>query len=906
MPSADSAYALIGCSYSAREAVAAVEALAQAPDDPGQDRIMLAGLAHREESVREASLPACLQRLERLGPEAQARFLRHLLDFCVLDLSPDTQAARSRLLGLLGPWLLERPLDPGLEPHRSRLLSLARDLTYLHGQEPMAELVVRFQTRLAGEATRSDNQVAARLLRLRRFSVYATSGSAESTLLGYLRCDQEVSALALDPEWFAAYRDLLRVQAPGHAPAALLQALQNLQRWLADLTRPLEELQRAAHGVPWEELARPAFLHLVAHEQLLPGAQAVDDLLVLLRTRFTHAGGDQALEAGFRVLACLPGLRDRAGELCAYLGSDGMRTASVPTWSAALDLIGALTTGLSELEPGPALPEQTRRWRGRQEILAADRELRQLLLNLSRNAAMPGEVRRQAWETLLACVPPDRLDLYLQGLQGDLFFPSLAVAGRTHQREVWGVLEALLPQLTADEPGQPRRTRLTQVCTLAERLRPYEAARRGGPLLTLALDDPDPELRQVARNSLHRAGFSAELERELLCRRLLELVQELARVEGQLIELEGQLHELQMQLSGHRSERAGLTLELQEALHQLDLVGTAGWLATADLHLQLCEVRTRLLETLATARDEEGVLRQLQARMEDHLARTHQAAQHIASLVSEEQHYESEVRRLTTQSGQAREAAEATGRQLATLAPPARPSGLEDDPQAARRQFERDLAWFRSRQQGLEDETQRQEQAQAWCENQVRACQAQLQQLASAVAQARTQHSQLARRLDELQGHWQRQRATCQALRTEIRGLTGQVEQLGRDIRDQAAAHREGLNCCQERVTSVTGRLEDVHQRLQAVARDRSDTQQRWQETSLQAQSLAQEICQGRQAYADLAERAARESARADALGLVEQGRAEAFARESQEGLVLAAHSVARARRRRVRRETNR
>jgi predicted nucleic acid-binding Zn-ribbon protein len=839
-----------------------------------------------------------------------------LLDFCFLDHAPETEQIRARLLKEVTQLLMDHPLKAAFEHHRSRLLARARDVQYLHHQRAFGYAVIDVQARFVHESDRSDAETAAQLDLHRRFTLYSTAGVSEYALLGYLVKDSAMPLENIDRIWFQAYRDLLRVHARGHAERALLLAFRNLAGWLEKLPSDLESRcalaeasQRAAKGVPWEDLPRSLYLHLCAHAELRSGAEQPDDLLVLLRTRYTNQDSETVLEAGLQMLRRLPGLRARIKELCEWLGGEGWRTLGNKAWFAALQLVGSLVTGLPELEltgEERLTPEQQRRLRRRQQILADDAQLRRLLYDISHRDGYAPEARKEAWRVLLQSVPQERMNYYTEAMKAvetELFDVTLDMAGRTFQRGVTEAIMRLWPKLTAGDANTPgRKERLELVCEVIEDLRHYDFLERRdlaiSPLLTLALDDPDSAVRERAIATVHRAGYTAELERELQRRELERLRETLTVTENTIVDLEKRLHELGSQVTLAQGERTDLSLQLQEQTQQREFVVTEGWIATADIQVQLQEVQIELNEAIASAEYYQGLLHGLAEQMTVELAACQRAYDHTAALVREEERCEARIRRIESELHAAEAGLDRAQSRLQSLSPPDPPRANSDDTeeeQRAEQEYEAAVREYEYEVERLEGECYRYQREIESCTSQIREEEEELARLADEIDEVRREYDTLRARLMDLEGEFRGIQATCEEIRFRIEQLAQEVRNLRAQLDRTIQAQQNRLATVKQTIRNIGGQLDSLSARLEALARNINSTADQLQQRRTEAQQLIQDIESGRQHYDALGDQAEEESAQANAAGVADQQRFEAFTWENQDSLLWYAMDIDRA-----------
>jgi peptidoglycan hydrolase CwlO-like protein len=929
----------------AGDELAAVRTLGAAPAAEPWDRGLLLGLRSRRQEVVDATVETAVARLARLAePEAQDGFMSDLLDACFLNLpgvrrsapqDRDGEARRmalleragSRLLAAVGVRLEQRA--PGLEHHRARLLASARKLKGLAGHGFLADAVVELESAL-GTGERSDDLVAAELAQRRKLALYTSPLTADTTLLAYLARDRRMPLAEVSQELLQAYRILLAMQSKERGRRAILRAMDNLCHWLdatpqapqaREETLP-EVLARARPGVPRDQLDPRIGRHLEAHLELLPGPDHPEDLLRQLLTRYDSAEGEDILVRGLDLLRRLPLVRLRAEELCVFILSPARRQRSAAVWEALLRLVESLTTGLSDLvlTREPLERRQERRLRLLRALLAHDRRLRELLHrlatdrahDLSRDAAVDAMVRETAWRILLRCLPQDRVALQREGLlehQGRFFFATLAEAGKAHRRELWEVLLAHWEVLSgAGLAAAERRARVRAVADFFRRTREYAAVQEGatalGPMLRLAFDDGDAEVRELAEAALVEVGFALEVQRERDRRQLLALRDLLTASNAQVIALEAEAARLGGEAVAARAVRVEHALAVQELLQARECELTSGWISTAGLQVDLEEVRVELVEAIAAAERELVLLHELASRMRAEDAQASQVHAAIESLVARQAQQEEEVRRLHGERANAAgalaraesEVSDLRGRQASLArnppAPPAdtgdaaRNAALAEDFQGRLARHRSDLDHLSSRIASASGDVQSCRHQIASCEQRIATGEREVRRLQAEIERLQGRIADLRRRIQELARELTSRQATLQAIRGEIERL----EARARELAARQAAHqqqvRSALAANTRQLDERQGALRGVQAQLAALSAELNRTGHQRDRQQTESQRLVQAIDSGRESYDRTAARAQPESARADATGHAQREAYERVLTSAQEGLV--------------------
>jgi len=939
---------LLGAGTAVADEVGAVHRLGAAPAEDLWNRGLLIGLHSRRPEVVEATVRSAVDRLARLTDhEAQDDFLGAILDACFLHLpggrprsKDDGDATRqsieqaaAKLIAAVGRLLADG--SPDLEHHRARLLARARQIKHHQGWGFLAEAVVALQHGLT-TGQRSDALVAKELAKLRKLSLYASPDSAEPALLAYLEADRELPLEQTSQELWQAYRLLLAVHTKERAGRALLRAMDNLIRWLDATPQTAhareavlgEVVQMARLSVPRDRLEPRIGRHLEAHLELLPGPEHPQDLLVQLRTRYDAAAGEEFLVKGLELLRRLPLVRLRSLELCEFVLASARRQRSGRAWHALLTLVESIVTGIADL----VITRETldareqRRLRLLRDLLAHDARLRELLyrlatdqtLDLSHDRQVDAQARDQAWRILLRCLPPDRIERQREGLlghDGRFFFATLEEAGGGHRRELW---EALLEHwdrlVGAAWPADERRRRLRAVTGFFRQTRDYLALREEsgglGPLLELAFDDADVEVRKMAEAALVETGYGLEVERERERRRLLALGDMLSANNQQIITCEQEIARLGHDAVATQVLRAEQALTIQDLLVTREGAITDGWMFTADLQVDLEEIRIALMEALARAEEQMILLRELQREMQKEHREADQLHGRVQTMVREQEQYEQRLRDLQHQLAQARSGLSGANsalhdyqRQIASEQgnTPRRPSrtGDPERDQAQAAAYREAVARHRSTLQSLRSSADQAAADIRSAEQQIRSCTSGIGQTERTLATLQTQINGLRARLRALRGRidnlarrFEGQQATLAALRQRIRQLEG----LSRDVHARQQSHAgqmaSSIAANTRQIQASQAQLGGIQQRLHTLSAALNDAGHRRDLGQTRSQELIQAIDSGRDEYDRVAQRAIPESRQADVTGHSQRDAHQREATDNQEALVQYAEGI--------------
>jgi predicted nucleic acid-binding Zn-ribbon protein len=580
--------ALAHATTTERACLDAVQCLAAAPPGDTWNRALTLGLCSAHQAVRTAALQACGERLQRFAGQisAQDELIDALLDYCLTDQDAQRQPVRIGLLEQIADILLANPFT--FEHHRTRLLIRSRDIHYMAYQnDALVEAVVRLEQRFSTEAARSDVAVVGRLFIARRNDAYARHITPENTLCAFLAADRPYSPAQIEPRLLEAYRDLLRRGAS--KPRAARAAIENLRHWLAPLPTDAPTRRRLAQGLLGGEPAdtterTQAQFHARAGRVLLAGPEQPGDVLRELTYGVASVRPELAPPL-LGLLAHLPTVRLRFEAFGAFLNGPEARYTSADVWDAAITVVEQLLTGADEsadlLGSAPAASIAGAVHAQYTQQVHGDRSLRSVLRNLALDPTFgTSALRRRIWEALLRVHPrnpAERRALYAAVLADpahELYLPTLAIGAAQVERELWPLIEPTLPQLIAPARDRNlRRERLRAVCGLFVAVRPLDTAAAGEltapPLVLLALDDADDEVRRLAEQSLHTSGYTSFLAYER-GRRAMHVLQgkEAAlrtEIDGRkkaIVEQERQIAQAERDRDGKRAERINLETQV--------------------------------------------------------------------------------------------------------------------------------------------------------------------------------------------------------------------------------------------------------------------------------------------------------------------------------------------------------
>lgn len=866
-----------------------LEALKQLKVEPrSYEQGLILALKYPDQEIQAVALTRSLQHLQDLAhtsPADLAAFFELLLEFCFLYSNQANFATtRMKLIEEIALWLQEsHRSDLKLDHLTARLVTRSRFLRYqTRVDERFAAAVLGLVSQFA-RGERSDQLTLSQLEARRKTDTFASNGAPIGTIRGYLRRDQDISVSTLAQADFVNYALLLHNQNHPSRASLVLHAVQNLHTWLQALqaTLPTEDkpeaqqtLRQIQQGV-WESLPHPLLLYLEVYLQLLPGGDKSPDLFYLLRWRYRFPDNKTESDIVRLILAMLemlPGYRYRlAKEMLPFL-AEQLRPGR---WSwelqqAALHLIGVLATGISEIEEAgppaddnsPEGREKRRQWerlQRRRTLLSRniDQPARRFLEAVSDDTKYAENVREAAWQTLLGLGlhQDEQQALFQRGLSeltATRFLTTLRLAGETHYRDIWRWLESKWNILIApDAPPQTRRDRLALVMDVLSRLRIPEAfvatesTVSPGPLVALALDDPDPQIKILAARAIERGGFSATLQMEKSRRSLLQLQQVLEETTRQANLLQEQQRQLQRQLAEAHAESERLEIGMQACNQRLNIVVSETQLLTVEIQTKMLEIQQRLERAVAKAAIEQSKLRELADQVKRNVEGLRAAQTATASLAN-----------------QRAEAVQKVGNQQSTI----------DSLEAQRQSLGRELQSLKAEERRLRSaigQSQSVEQANklnnklANCQNSLTIKEQALADLPKEIEAARSslqalqdnvshiehkieQHGRDARQLNEATVRYRRQYEAGEAVWRElisyIQRLEGENQQHAREQQEKEKESQAKINRLNREQQELHNKHTAVSTRLRKMGEEAATCQRQLQAKLIEQQRLVSEM----------------------------------------------------------------
>jgi len=921
----------------------AITLLLNAPEEEHWDRSLLQGLRSANEEIIEKSAEACVERLKNASDaERQDKLIKIMLDACFLNLSgrsgnfaqpkenrriAQQERAAAKLFQTITKYLKENPLN--MEHHRSRLLAHGRIIERLNGQGKLADAVLAFQYSLGTEAQRSDNLDATELHILRKSESYQSPKTKESALLAYLKQDRQLKLEQVSQELFQNYRFLLNYQHKETAGEAILLAIENLTLWLDSILQNRQHSSmmidvlknRAKHD--WGELMLSTKRHLEAHLELLPGADHPEDFLKLLREKYNNdkQQSEEILIRGLKLLKRFPLMRYRITEFCEFTLDSTRIHRKVVVWKVFFELIETLLTGLADftlIDQQAIGKTERRRNKAKQSILSADKKLRDTLIKIKEDAQVADQARELAWRVLLRCLPAERNQLYRQGLHDDngrFFIATVEEAAKQRQRSLWHLLIRDWDKFVINQIDDKKRQIYIQtIVNYFRQTRIYEGIQNDGqigPLISLALDDKDVNIRLLTENAIIEAGYETELQRERQKRKLIQLNDKFEENFQQVIKFDKQSSELSTALSAEHTKRATHTLHVQTLLQQRESIMTQGWIDASHLQVDLAEVKEILKATLKQAAREAENLKDLQRRMSSELQQSRNAYAETKSLVNEQKNCEQKIKQLRWQRDKAERNLQSAESELRSASNelnhlsnnwPSSPSYIPSDPDEARRveqNYRRAYANHQSQIDRQEDHIQRLQHRISKYENEIYYCRKGIVETQETLENLQNEINRIRRRIEDIERN-------ISGLRSEFRAGKSRWEALRRKINEleneaDAIAHRYATQR-QKTHSKIAQNERDINQQHSALARLREQIQAlqlQWNQANDQlnqyktlSQELNQAIETGREYYDNIGNRAKKESKLADVTGESLQQQQEQQIVEKQELLAFYAHGI--------------
>ena len=877
-----------------KEGLVAVKLLQKAPALECWNRGLLAGLHCGHSKIENATVTACILRLEQLTQiQDQDCFFRLLLEACFLN-----SAHSVELFNAIATFCNQQSGER--EHYRSRLLARTRQIIQLPDCGKLAQAVVHFLIPRPA------------VYRARQYETYMTLGSSQEALLAYLHADENIAVLDVPEELIKAYCGLLEQQT--HAHHAVLKALHNLKGWLQDLI-PLEAEQRqillqdafrAAAKVPLDELGVPVKQHLEFNLRLLPGKQYSGDLLNLLRTCFVFAQREEILVSGLGLLSKLFLMRFRASEVCAFMMDASRWGRSRTAWQAFFELFKNLLAG-PEFTP-PNHLEKTMAKRYQRAVKTArkpDQEITTLLHHisflqenvLSHDAELEIWIRQTAFITLLSGMPINRSQLMCEALHTiDLLVPVLQYAADMHQCEIWQTFTENFASLFAQSESY------MALIACFKKTRNYDAVRNSkgqkGPLLQLAMDQDDPCIQKSAVEALLTTGYALELQREQLKHELKDLSDELSNSNSQVMVLEEEITQLTKTMDDLHSQRCSLTLNIQDLTRERDLLTTRGWLDSAGLHLNLAEIRRKLSAALHAMDQHREEIKTINTHIEDQSEQCRdlqEQSQHLESLrdqhVDALKNYSKQLHQTEKKLSKIKlriNAAQDESTQL-TDAYKQTPSG---------RHVEENQRRLIIRAQSLSEETQGivecQDRIKTYEHNIIQTRQT-IDDLNDALFETNHQIRKMDYDLKQQKNKSSSQRINRIELETIIASCQKEVSTYQAQIKQAGQQQVHILKLNQEKLEIARSHLDQHRLQLHSLATKLHSTQELFNQKLNLCQELTNSINNGRLHYDQLADQAATSSMQANTEGLAMQVRVEAEAYENLKFGVVFAYGLKRA-----------
>lgn len=941
--------------YSRQEQLAAIRQLQEAPPLNGPwNHALVMALGIDDHGIQQVALDSCLKRLEYLeerNRRVQSDFLGNLIQFCLMERDKASENIRVQAMETIAQKLEADPLK--YAHHLRHLLSLTRSYLFITGQGKVAEVITTSHRRQVADksVTRSDILASNKLLFHRRWTAYSDIGASPDAVLSLLQQDQELTLAELSRQDFREYQTLLVTHVSSEADMAIRRALGNLSDWLKQLPQTLEtrsqhtpDMKRAALGVSWTELHQHAYLHLAAHAELLPGIEQESDLLRILETRYSLPEYSRTFEAGLDVLAYLPELRYRMGdlqELCTTLLKLGQTHTHI--WEKVFDVIGSLVIGLPEISPIPesataeeglsqAKKKELARIReARRQILCEDTKMRQFLYAFSQNRLpredspqlhydIPQTVRLLAWKELLRALPPqEEMYQYLQEAlllptwsdpeKREFFWETLQIAVDIHQRQAWELLQPFWKQLIA--PAAQRHDTIQRLCDAFVKLKNSSAVspQPDGalpPLIALALDDDDPPVREMAQTAIEKAGYGKELARERTRRDILQKTNQLSEIYRQIIAHEQERDDTQKQIESLADEVLHLNFEIQLRRQRRQLILTEHYLETAQLTIRSQQILNALAVELQRADKKDQEVQSLARQVEDVLNHTKELEQNLKDVERRFQSSKEEIRRWEEQIVSLDRdivSAESALRSVQHSQPPSRPPSTGDPAidEERKRHYENVIDSFERQKKNAIESYNKSIKTSKKEISKLRAAignkETEVTGMEGKIRDIQTQQGQLQKRRVGLDQDYAAQARELERIYQAITDLRYQHQQIQRETQATQQANNRRLNELLREIEQMSRQKEKTLAAINQLEQVLRNLVYQINNLRTGAQQLRQDIENLREHWERLAVEARAESALAEQTGHAAQEATRAHVQNEQESLLWYAYEISQARR---------
>ena len=546
--------------------------------------------------------------------------------------------------------------------------------------------------------------------------------------------------------------------------------------------------------------------------------------------------------------------------------------------------------------------------RARKTLLQADAQLRHFLYSLSHDANHRPEVRQKAWRILLSSLPQERESYYREVLtrpSHELFMTSLEVAEQTMQRDIWKWLADTWQELTT--PSAPkRRERLAQVCQTLKKLRHFGMVSPLGnglpsPLISLALDDHDAEIRHLAKEAIGEAGYGAELEREEQRREAVRLRKELAEIENSVLELEAQGKALQRQVWEEQSKQQQYEQEIQHHLQNARAIVSQSYIATAQLQVELQDIQNQLSEELRRAKPQERFLQSLANQLAMQSKGQAKCQEELNRLVTRRERAEkriSNAERTRREAQQAIKEAYDKIQNISRRQPPTAPEIVDRDPQAERKRkkYQKECEKFKKEQQ---KEIKREEQARERAERRVadgkkmiREIRHEVRALESGIEQVSHRRAEVEAQVQALRNDFSNQEAILNQIRARIAKLEHDSNALRARIREIQQKQEAERRQAEQNLASSKRRLSEVTNKIHRLSQSINQVQLDIREAQAQAQTLQERIATVQTRHQNLSEEALSASPQIDQQAAEAKRVLEWKEWETQESLIFYTHAI--------------
>ena len=862
--------------------------------------------------------------LETKDHEYLHDFMTQVLNFCFQRSSKHSLSFRTLLFTKVSNYLLVNLTQ--FENLRSYILSQTIRISKLKAQKDLISAAIQFHKKLLDNIHGASVQPTKKLLETRKFNVYMSKDATEDSVIAYLNHDHSIPVEKLERRLFAMYRCLLNVHQD--RPKVILKAFHNLRDWLSQLPQTMENLRQYLSEIKkisqntrfdWDtDCSLPIRLHLYAHAELVPNPNRRNntemDIIELMGKILNYQEAAYAMQAGFEVLALLPGLRRNVHPLILLIQSPNMRKQPPNVWKAAFDACKNLLSGLSLYDPtsDPQNVQHMDHHRIRKSMLRVDAQLRSMLSEIvfpRLSPQYPKDIRKLAWRSLLMSNPPNRNEWFhkaLSPVDWELLPITLDMAKETRFRNLWNEIEPIWEELTSEHPHHNRIDTFTILCQALQQISPFEMVKY---LIPIAFDDPDPTIRERARLTLENAsmetsvmisdsddpdnnvcasGYTQELNKESQRREILRLASSLDQINKTIIAIEETIDRLIIELNQSVMKRTNTTISIQISLQQRDALVTEGWIDYSELQVRMHSILEQLQQALQEAKQLIKELDHFKEKLDRQLEAIKQQQNAIRQLVEEQIVLEKNIKRTQKEIGQLRQnisSAESSirriEREIITIRDEIRQYShfnYSDDHDVRLEQEieinnKRNKAEKRLRNKQREvdqyfSSIQSYQTQISGAESKLSIQRDSLNAISRQIQTIRQSTPPLQRAYDQSLSVFNQRKSSYEAVRRRIVDLRGIYQSIESEYANKRRKKNEQMDQSNRELNRFHQQLEQIQKICHQISKELATNKDSLQQNRTKSQQLGQQIEAGRKHYDVLAKRALVESPQTDAMAL--------------------------------------